>query len=330
VENMTPRSSKLALSVLLGAGVLSLGWNAASAGDKINYSWSAEKTLAIPAVVHPDDHTDDLAFNHSSLAPMEDLNFTPQTTTITISPRNRNKKQNSLDGRSDPFSNDNKMNDPWANGDNQADEENSDTATNRLRIGMPKDWTSFSQKNDDLGLGYGVDDSTRDSSSLRRDRQSDTLLGKNIQREKSLAVQMENSRGLGSSHQSVMDRLREQSQYSTDLESYKHGQSSDLPQSYGSMDQSPLPSTSPLRPDYRSSESLFSQGNSYAPESSTHQSSFGYQAPAAPQHAWDAPASSSPNSQYYSTPAYTQPPPPSVPPNNSGFLAIPKNPTSPY
>jgi hypothetical protein len=335
---MTRSPSKLFLALAVGAGAFSLGTCAALAGDKIAFSWSSsEKTSAIPVIVKPDDHADELALNHSSMAPVADLDFAPQSTTITILPRNRTKSKNGLDSKSDSFRDDRRMEDPWANADDQAGDNSdasNDSATNQLRIGMPKDWTRTSQRSDDLGLGYGADDSGNSSSdAYLRDQKADETMSKNLEKQKSLTVELESSRGLGPTRESVMDILRGQSQYSTEVELYRHGQSSDLPQSYGPADQTPMSSTSPLRADYRSSESMFSQGSSYVPDSYTHQS-FGSQSPATAYNPWEAPSSANPGSQYNPTPAYVPPPPvqtyqPAHPAAGIG-LPTPRNPNSFY
>jgi hypothetical protein len=311
---MTRCPSKLFLAVVLGAGALCLGSIAALAGDKIAFSWSSEKSLAMPAVVHPDDHADDLAFGHSSMDPVLDLDFVPQTATVSILPRAHSKKQNGLDGKSDSLMGDRQTDDPWRSADEQGDDNSDDasnSSTNQLKYSLQKGWNSSSQKADDLDLGYGKDGSAQDSSDIdsRRDRQTDTVLGKNG--EKGLPGQMDgsSSRSFGSPRQSVMEILRGQSQYSEELEMYKHNLGSDQPESYGALDQSPLSSTSPLRDADRPSESQFSPVNTYSPEETSTRQALGLQVPPPETHAWQTPPSSDPGSQYNPAPAYVPPPP---------------------
>jgi hypothetical protein len=221
VDDMSRCSFRLLLAVVLGAGA-PLGLATATlAGDKIEFSWSSERTLAAPAVEHPQDDPD-LPFARSSTEPVVDLGY-PMPETVTVVPNKLNNRLNGRNGGSDTIFGNRQQDGSLDNADGRQDDygNSSDAGTNLSRGQKSWDFGS-AHGSDDRSLGYGAAGLDPTDPYARRDPIGDSHSGRNGENSWTGRPESSFSKALGYQKTSVFDliRQREQSRFSPQIDSY--------------------------------------------------------------------------------------------------------------
>jgi hypothetical protein len=283
----------LFLAVLLGAGVSGARPPAAVAGDKIEFSWSSEKTLTTPAVERPQDEDVKLSLGRSSMDPVAEMGYFPPQPAMIILP---SKFKNRLDGLGGGLEN--------ADG-RQGDElDSADSATNQ--ISPQKNWDFGSTRESELGLGYREDGSGQDSADpyARRDRLNDPQSGKIGQKDWTGRADSSYSKAFGSQKASLFDLIRQtQLRFSPQYDSSKFAPAS------GEADSYVMPSMPTTDPGAVTKTDLQpSPGGDYSLDGrSSRQPEADLRGPMPDLRALDAPSARDPLYQQNSKPQYVPP-----------------------
>ncbi|MGD1085037.1 MAG: hypothetical protein ABSA47_09850 [Verrucomicrobiota bacterium] len=303
---MTRCFSRLLLAALLGAGLVGARPLAALAGDKIEYSWSSEKTLAMPAVEHPEENPVDLSFGRSSVGPVVDFGF-PAPPPVTIVPFKNGNRLEGRNGNSDSIFGNPLAEGILGNADGRRDEDwNSSSAGTNLNS-RQKSWDLGSAFGaDDRNLGYGEAGSRGDSADpyARRDRLNNSASGRYGEMDWTGRADSTYSRALGNQKTSVFDLFfQKQPRFSPETDFYNSAGASGDGGAYGEPAMPAVDAGAGNREDLHSSPG----GDSTADARSSVRPEGGDRNPIPYERAWDRQSNPDPVSQQNAKPQYVPP-----------------------
>jgi len=286
----------LFLALLLGAGVLGARPQAALAGDKIEFSWSSEKALAMPAVVHPDENPVDLSFGRSSVGPVVDFADLPAPPPVTFVPFKSGSRLDGRNGSFDSFFGIRQGDGSLGNADGRTEDgwNSSNPGTNLNSVQRSRDFSS-AYGADDRDLGYGQASSRLDSADpyARRDRLNDPASVRSGEKDWTGRADSTYSKVLGYQRTSVFDFLGQKQARFSPTDFYNPAGASGDMGAYGEPSAPAVDPGAGNRADLHSSPG----GDDLADQRSSSRSEAGDRNPIPYERAWDTQSTHDPISQ---------------------------------